>query len=69
MTATKFKETCLSLLDTVDEQGIVITTRGRPVAKLIPIRRSHAHLIGSMRGRFKIKGDILGTGVKWDAQS
>ena len=34
--AAKFKEQCLSLLDQVDPDGIVITKHGKPVAKLIP---------------------------------
>jgi prevent-host-death family protein len=67
--AAKFKEQCLSLLDEVDEEGLVITKRGRPVAKLIPIRAESASLIGSLKGKLKIKGDIHSTGAKWDAQS
>ena len=34
--AAKFKEHCLSILDEVTDEGLVITKRGRPVAKLIP---------------------------------
>ena len=67
--AAKFKEQCLSLLDEVDEEGIVITKRGKPVAKLIPIRAESASLIGSLKGKLMIKGDILSTGAAWDAQS
>ena len=67
--AAKFKEQCLSILDEVDEEGIVITKRGRPVAKLIPIRAESAGLIGSLKSRLKIKANILSTGAKWDAQS
>lgn len=37
--AAKFKETCLALLDDVDPDGIVITKRGKPVAKLIAAAR------------------------------
>lgn len=33
----KFKEQRLSILDHVGTEGIVITRRGKPVAKLIPI--------------------------------
>lgn len=69
MAAAKFKERCLSILDRVDSDGIVITKRGKPVAKLIPIRAASAGLIGSLKGKLKIKGDILSTGVRWDAQS
>jgi prevent-host-death family protein len=67
--AAKFKEQCLAILDDVDEEGIVITKRGKPVAKLIPIRAESASLIGSLKGKVRIKGDILSTGVAWDAQS
>jgi prevent-host-death family protein len=67
--AAKFKEQCLSLLDRVDAEGIVITKRGKPVAKLVPIRSESAELIGRMKGRIKIKGSILATGLDWDAES
>ena len=66
--AAKFKEQCLSILDEVDEEGIVITKRGKPVAKLIPIRAESASLIGSLKGKLTIKADILSTGAAWDAQ-
>ena len=66
--AAKFKEQCLSLLDRVGEEGIVITKRGKPVAKLIPIRTESAELIGRLKGRVKVKGNILSTGLKWHAQ-
>jgi prevent-host-death family protein len=67
--AAKFKEQCLSLLDEVDPDGIVITKHGKPVARLIPFAADSAGLIGSLAGKLTIKGDILSTGVDWDAQS
>ena len=67
--AAKFKEQCLSLLDEVGPDGIVITKRGKPVAKLIPIRAEMADLIGSLKGRLVIKGDVLSTGTRWNAES
>jgi prevent-host-death family protein len=67
--AAKFKEQCLALLDEVDDEGIVITKRGKPVAKLIPMRVESASLIGSLKSKIRIRGDILTTGAKWDAQS
>ena len=66
--AAKFKEQCLALLDEVGEEGIVITKRGKPVAKLIPIRAESASLIGSLKAKIRIEGDILSTGLRWDAQ-
>lgn len=67
--AAKFKQECLSVIDRLSPEGIVITKHGRPVAKLIPISVDSASLIGSLKGKLKIKGDILSTGLRWDAQS
>jgi prevent-host-death family protein len=69
ISASKFKEQCLALLDELDSEGLVITKRGKPVAKVIPIDASCAELIGSMRGKIVVKGDIFSTGAKWDAES
>ena len=68
VSAAKFKEQCLALIDQVDRDGIVITKRGKPVAKLIPLATDSASLIGSLRHKVKIKGNILSTGVRWNAQ-
>ena len=65
--AAKFKEQCLAILDQLGPDGIVITKHGRPVARLIPAERASADLIGSLRDRIRVRGDILSTGVKWDA--
>ena len=67
--ASKFKEQCLALLDNLDPEGIVITKRGKPVARVIPANADCAGLIGSMKGRIGIKGDILSTGIRWNAES
>ncbi|MEX0879599.1 MAG: type II toxin-antitoxin system Phd/YefM family antitoxin [Thermoanaerobaculia bacterium] len=66
--ATQFKAQCLALLDRVGDEGIVITKRGKPVAKLIPIRAESAELIGALRGRVRVRGNIRSTGLKWNAQ-
>lgn len=67
--AAKFKEQCLALLDRADPDGIVITKHGKPVARLIPAGNDCASLIGSLKGKLKINGDIISTGLKWNAQS
>ena len=59
----------MALLDKVDPDGIVITKHGKPVAKLIPVHTDSAKLIGSFKGKIKIKRNILSTGLKWDAES
>jgi prevent-host-death family protein len=67
--AAKFKEQCLSLLDHLDEEGIVITKHGKPVAKIIPIEIESASLIGALKGKLRLRGDISSTGIRWDAES
>ena len=67
--AAKFKEQCLALLEQVDPDGIIITKRGKPIAKLIPLGTDSATLIGSLRGKLKIKGNLMTTGIKWNAES
>ena len=69
MSATQFKEQCLSLLDRLDSDGLVITKHGKPVARIIPARSDCAELIGALKGKIRVKGDILSTGVHWDAES
>jgi prevent-host-death family protein len=65
--AAKFKEQCLAILDHLETEGIVVTKHGRPVARVIPFRDEPSALIGALRGRVEVHGNILGTGVRWDA--
>ena len=66
--AAKFKEQCLALLDSLDADGLIITKRGTPVARVIPYHAQDGDLIGGLRGKMKIKGDIFTTGIRWDAE-
>ena len=67
--AAKFKEQCLALLDDLGQDGLIITKRGRPVARLLPLERQDAELIGSLRDKIEVRGDILTTGIEWDADA
>ena len=67
--AAKFKEQCLALLDNLDDEGLVVSKHGKPIARLIPASSDCAELIGSMKGKIKVHGNIFSTGIKWDAQS
>ncbi len=64
--AGEFKAKCLKLMDQVRESGreIVITKRGKPVAKLVPLEplepKERPPLFGCMAGTVKILGDIIG---------
>ncbi len=66
-----FKAKCLSLLDEVQQKRteIVITKRGKPVARLVPVEDNPpAELFGRMKGTFKIVGDIVSPlGERWEA--
>lgn len=65
--AAKFKEQCLALLDRLDADGLVVTKRGKPVAQVVPYEQHSAALIGSLRDKIEIRGDILTTGPSTSA--
>jgi len=67
--AAQFKQECLAILDRLGPEGIVITEHGRPVARLVPIQTESSALIGSLAGKIRVHGDLLTTGVRWDAES
>ena len=70
VSASEFKAKCLKMLERLDPQGIIITKRGQPVAKVIPFPGlSSEKLYGSMRGKIEIRGDIFSSGINWNAQS
>jgi prevent-host-death family protein len=67
---SEFRQQCLTLIENVPAEAIVITKRGRPVARLIPVNPSPAELIGSVPGLvYDNDDDLFSTGVKWDAES
>ena len=62
ISAGQFKARCLAIMDEVRDRGgeYVITKRGTPVARLVPVRHERRTLLGSMRGTVKVLGDIIG---------
>jgi len=58
--AGKFKAQCLAVMETVRKtrEPVVITKRGRPVAKLVPADTAPDDFLGRLRGVMKIVGDI-----------
>ena len=60
---SEFKAKCLALLEQVrrTRQPIRITRHGKPVAEVVPSTAvaDRAALIGSMRGKMQILGDII----------
>lgn len=72
MAISKFKAQCLKLVENLDDEGIVLLKHNKPVAKVVPIKLSREErnkLYGSMKGKIKIRGDIMSTGIKWNAKS
>ena len=69
ITATRFKEQCLSIMDRLNPEGVLITKRGRPVARLIPFESDCTRLIGSLKGKLNVRGNIYSTDLAWDAES
>ncbi len=58
--ATEFKAKCLKLMDRVAKTGepVVITKRGREVARLIHVEPEPGSLFGYMRGTVRFAGDV-----------
>jgi prevent-host-death family protein len=59
--ASEFKAKCLHLLDEVQQtrREIVITKRGRAVARLLPVEEDIPSAFGRMKGTGRILGDIV----------
>jgi prevent-host-death family protein len=66
--AAQFKAKCLKLIDEVaaTRKSLIITKRGKPLAKLVPIQdETPTSLFGYMKGTGQILGDIVN--VPYDA--
>lgn len=69
--AGTFKARCLALLDHVAETGepIVVTKRGRPVARVVPMEeRTFRSTMGSVTLISKNEEDYFSTGESWDVE-
>ena len=68
---TQFKAKCLRLLDQVSKSGqpLVITKRGKPLARVTRAVDQARPLMGSMKGRAVEVGDIVyfDTSKEWEA--
>ena len=68
--ATEFKAKCLALMNRVAErqESFVITKRGKPVARLVPLeRKAESSIFGWLRARGSIQGDIVSPAVPLEA--
>lgn len=69
--ATQFKAKCLELLKDVHDRKrncVVITKRGKPYAKLVPIDDEETPFYGCLAGLATYSGDLTEpTGGDWEA--
>jgi len=61
MPAGKFKVHCLAVMDEVQSkrEAVLITKRGKPVAKLVPVGNEKDEIYGFLKGKGKILGDVV----------
>jgi prevent-host-death family protein len=59
--AGQFKVHCLAIMDEVQakRQAVVITKRGKPVAKLVPVEKETDDIFGFLKGKGKVTGDVV----------
>ena len=73
ISAAEFKAKCLKLMDEIARTGkpIVITKRGKPVAKLMPVEPvPRKRLFGCMAGTVTYEGDLQAPlDVEWEAEA
>ncbi len=73
ISAAEFKARCLKLMDEVAKtrKPVIITKRGRPVAKLVAVEpEPRKPLFGCMAGTVTFEGDILSPlDVEWEADA
>ncbi|MBW8308068.1 MAG: type II toxin-antitoxin system Phd/YefM family antitoxin [Candidatus Paracaedibacteraceae bacterium] len=68
----EFKAKCLKLMDEnqLKRETIIITKRGKPIAKVTAYEQEPIRARGWMAGTVQILGDIVeSTGEKWDAET
>jgi len=61
MAAGTFKAKCLAVMDEVQSkrETVIITKRGKPVAKLVPVESAKDDIFGFYKGKIKINGDVV----------
>jgi len=59
--AARFKARCLRVMEEVRSKRspIIITKRGKPLAKLVPADEEPGDIFGSLTGKIEILGDIV----------
>ncbi len=56
-------------MDRPDAEGLIVTKHGKPIARVLPYDQDCADLIGSLKHKIEIRGDILTAGRRWNADA
>jgi prevent-host-death family protein len=70
--AGTFKARCLAVMKKVQATGepVIVTKRGAPVVKLVPVQSGKDDIFGFMMEKVKIVGDIEAPiPVEWEART
>ncbi len=68
--ATEFKAHCLGLLEEVNQnrETLVVTKRGRPVARVVPYVAGDEAETNPLKGSVLFEGDLIApVDVEWEA--
>ena len=59
--AGAFEARCLAIMDEVasKRESVIITKRGKPVAKLVPVEKEKDDIFGFLKGKGKVLGGIV----------
>ena len=65
MAAGAFKANCLAVMDEVRDkrETVVITKRGKPVAKLVPLTNEADEIYNFLAGKGAVTGDIVSPAI------
>lgn len=70
MKISDFKAQCIAVLKRVQEtgEGVVVTLRGTPVARVEPVRAEGGKRLGELEGTMKVSADLVrrGSTADWE---
>ncbi len=61
MPAGVFKAKCLAVMDEIQtrKEPVIVTKRGKPIVKIVPLDGEIDSIFGFFKGKGKIKGDVV----------
>lgn len=71
MSTSELKTRCAKVIDDVvrKRRPVIVTKRGRPVARIVPIEQPSSTVFGFAKGTIRVLGDIVEpVEVEWESQ-